>query len=671
MTTKNHSTVPVCFKKWTRKNYAVFNSMGKHIKIGVLAVSCSLIGLEGEVAAAKAQSAGTQRDTMPESEQTIEEVVVAGAVPIALLAKGSVVAAWSRTQIADLPVQNVQQLLENVANIDLRQRGGNGVQADVRMRGGSEEQVQILLNGINVADPRTGHHSLNVPIDLASVDRIEIIQLPGVFAGAVNIITGNAPATRVEASIGSGDHDYSEKSLYANYVRPRLSITASGSMQQSDGYIYNTDFQTINAFTQARYQFEKGGKIDAQFGFQQKSFGANNFYSVGADEYEHVRTFISSVSYQQNAGQFSFQADAYHRRSFDNYCKHRDSLAFEQYNRNQDNYHQGDVVGGDLYIGYRSFLGQTTLGLQPRAEHIFSNKLGESMRNYIPSFEAGVDYAYAKWRTTFAAFLKHTYTYRQWVLAASVMGNYSNSFGYYTLCNAQAGYSITPQWEASLAVHQSLRLPTFTDLYYNGVGYLPNPDLNPERATTFELNTHYRTQHLQTTAGVFYRNGTNLIDWVFVDDKTQQCRNHVAIATTGVELGANYTINKYLKNLALSYAFLHLNSSQDLDEKAKGRLFAYLKHKITASGAHAIVSHLQAAWSVTYEQRNGEYKSQLRGVDPTPFRPVTLVDARLQWQQPHFSIYVSMDNIFDTQYYDYNAVLQSGRWLKTGIKVVF
>ncbi|GHT10843.1 hypothetical protein AGMMS4956_02980 [Bacteroidia bacterium] len=669
---QNRSHQVSCFKHWTRKNYAVFNSLGKQIKIGVLATSCSLIALGAKTAAAQSQAAQLQQDsTTSEREQTIEEVVVDGGIPMVLSEKSSVLAAWSRSEIAELPVQNVQQLLEQVANIDLRQRGGNNVQADVRMRGGSEEQVLILLNGINIADPRTGHHSLNLPVDLANVERIEIIQMPGAFAGAVNIVTGNALASGVEASIGSGSHNYSEQAVSAHYVGNRLNLNAGTSLQKSTGYIYNTDFETVNAMAQGGYRFNNGGKIEAQFGFQQKAFGANNFYSVGKDEYEHVRTFISSLSYLQNVGALSLQGDVYHRRSFDNYCKHRDSLSFAQYNRNQDNYHQGDVVGGNLYVGYRSRIGKTTLGLQSRAEHIYSNKLGEQMDNPRPSFESGIDYIYEKWRTTVSVFLKHSYSYRRWLLAGSVVGNYSNSYGYFTQYNAQLVYSLLPQWEVLGDVHQSLRLPTFTDLYYNGAGYLPNPTLRPERATTLEIGTRYRHQWLQAGANAFYRMGSNLIDWVYVDDATQQCRNHVKIATTGIEAMAGYKGKKYLKHLSVSYAFLNLQSPQELDEKAKGRLFAYLRHKVSLSGAHHLVSHLQALWTLSYEQREGTYKSQLKGVEPTPFEPVCLVDAQLLWQQSHFSIYVSMDNVLNTQYYDYNAVLQSGRWLKTGIKVFF
>ena len=63
----------------------------------------------------------------------------------------------SQREIQNAPVQSIEDLLEYAVNIDLRQRGIDGIQSDVSIRGGSFEQVLILLNGIKINDPQTGH----------------------------------------------------------------------------------------------------------------------------------------------------------------------------------------------------------------------------------------------------------------------------------------------------------------------------------------------------------------------------------------------------------------------------------------------------------------------------------------------------------------------------------
>ena len=70
----------------------------------------------------------------------------------------------SEEEIENSPVQSVEDLLEYAINVDIRQRGRQGVQSDISIRGGSFEQVLIMLNSMKLNDPQTGHHNLNLPI---------------------------------------------------------------------------------------------------------------------------------------------------------------------------------------------------------------------------------------------------------------------------------------------------------------------------------------------------------------------------------------------------------------------------------------------------------------------------------------------------------------------------
>jgi iron complex outermembrane receptor protein len=87
--------------------------------------------------------------------------------------------------------------------MDIRRRGANGVQSDVSFRGSSFEQVLLLINGIRMNDSQTGHNSLNLPVDLGDVERIEVIKGPAArrfgqnaYAGAINIITKINPGKK-------------------------------------------------------------------------------------------------------------------------------------------------------------------------------------------------------------------------------------------------------------------------------------------------------------------------------------------------------------------------------------------------------------------------------------------------------------------------------------------
>ncbi|MCK5104996.1 MAG: TonB-dependent receptor plug domain-containing protein, partial [Cyclobacteriaceae bacterium] len=94
------------------------------------------------------------------------------------------------------PIQSIPEILSYSPGLDIRQRGPMGVQSDIGIRGGTFEQTLILLNGIKLTDPQTGHHVMNIPIPLDNIQQIEVLKGPGAriygqnaFAGAVNFIT--------------------------------------------------------------------------------------------------------------------------------------------------------------------------------------------------------------------------------------------------------------------------------------------------------------------------------------------------------------------------------------------------------------------------------------------------------------------------------------------------
>ncbi|MFZ4786399.1 MAG: TonB-dependent receptor, partial [Flavobacteriales bacterium] len=67
-------------------------------------------------------------------------------------------------ELEQLPVKTFNEALLYVSGVDMRQRGPLGAQADLSIQGSTFEQVLILINGIPMRDPQTGHHQLNLPI---------------------------------------------------------------------------------------------------------------------------------------------------------------------------------------------------------------------------------------------------------------------------------------------------------------------------------------------------------------------------------------------------------------------------------------------------------------------------------------------------------------------------
>ena len=165
------------FKRFSRDTFSVFNSISKVVTIGVLA-GCALQSAHSQsVTSTERVEITTKQDTIVADE--LEEIVVTASktnLPLNMAAK--MVTVITSSDIERQPIQSIEDLLTHYSGIDIQQRGPHGVQSDISIRGGSFDQTAILLNGINITNPQTGHYSFDIPINISDIERIEIVQGP-------------------------------------------------------------------------------------------------------------------------------------------------------------------------------------------------------------------------------------------------------------------------------------------------------------------------------------------------------------------------------------------------------------------------------------------------------------------------------------------------------------
>jgi iron complex outermembrane receptor protein len=250
-------------------------------------------------------AAVAQQDTM----RLLNEVpVYANRIQTGFNETSASVIVINAAQLQHTPAISVADALHYYAGVDMRQRGANGVQADAGIRGSTFDQVLILINGIKISDMQTGHHSMNLPIDMDNVERIEILKGPAArvfgqnaFAGAINIITKNPEETFVKLQAVGGENGLGGGRLSASLYENGVGHYLSASRDFSDGYKYNTDYVISNYFYQAGWQ-NAIGKFSLLTGLADRSFGANGFYASAAfqDQYESVQTSLTALSLQTN-----------------------------------------------------------------------------------------------------------------------------------------------------------------------------------------------------------------------------------------------------------------------------------------------------------------------------------------------------------------------------------
>ena len=122
-------------------------------------------------------------------------------------------------QIANMPVNSLADLLRLQAGVDVLRQGLEGTNADIYLRGGTYSQVLLLIDGIRVDDPQTGHHTLNSALPLDAIERIEIVKGPAAriygqnaFTGAINIVTKNVSSSKTNFAVARGSFNSNQVS---------------------------------------------------------------------------------------------------------------------------------------------------------------------------------------------------------------------------------------------------------------------------------------------------------------------------------------------------------------------------------------------------------------------------------------------------------------------------
>ncbi len=622
-----------------------------------------------------ALSAAAQNDTI-----TMDEIeVTAKRTPDLYSEVSRVVSVITNAEIKQAPVQSLADLLEYSMSVDVRQRGYHGVQADISIRGGSFDQTMILINGIPFNDPQTGHHNANLPIDLENVDRIEILEGPAsrtfgpnAFSGAINIITTSASSDEVKLALSYGEHDLYNSSVSVNTGNKTFKNGLMISKKGSGGYIENTDYQALNLFYLSELNLNSN-KTTFQAAFQDKSFGANSFYTPAyPNQYEQTKTRFISTNWKTGL-KLKSDLSIYWKQHDDRFELFRTDPA-SWYSGH--NYHQTQVYGLDETINFVSGLGKTAFGTSFRHEQIKSNVLGLILDEPIAvRGEENAFYLKKDDRDNLSFFAEHSFYTANFSISAGLLANYNSAFDWHWIPGFDLSYQLSKNFKVFSSVNKSFRLPTFTDLYYVGPTNIGNPDLKAEEAIAYEAGLKFTNKEMAVEVAVFSRDGNNIIDWVRLADSLKwESKNITELTTTGFEssllLNSKFFSKRKLpiKQIRLTYSYTNI-TKQSGSFTSKYAL-DYLKHKFSFKLSHALVKQVNINWQATYQDRAGSYFDYATKQE-TDYAPFVLFDAKINWEIENWAVYLEVANIFDVDYFDIGNVIMPGRWIRVGISTNF
>lgn len=552
-----------------------------------------------------------------------------------------------RQQIETSPARSLQEVLSFVPGVDVRQRGVSGVQADIGIRGGSFEQTLMLLNGIKLSDPQTGHHMMNIPIPLVNIDRVEVLKGPAsrvfgqnAYTGAVNVITSLSDTKSLRFQGYGGDFGMKGINLAGSLPVGKYRQNLAISYDESNGHQYNSDYQVSNIFYEGGLDINAKNSIRGMIAYTDRTFGANGFYtSAFPDQWESIQTTLGALSHTFNNQSFSINTRLYGRRNADEYRLRRNEPAFYQNN------HTSDVFALETNGSFKSKLGVTGFGLELRKEQIESNNLGNHERSLT------------------GVFLEQMVNLGEKTdVRAGVYSNYYSEYGWKHFPGMEVGFQASKAIRLYSGIGSSFRIPTYTDLFYVGPTNIGNPDLKPEQARSFEFGGKWTHSNWRGELVYFNRYSESVIEWTRTNaDLPWQPQNFNEVAFNGVEASVHYRVNPngktvQVKELMLSYNFIDANFTTQPGIESRYALTA-LRNQLIGGVLVGLGEKV-------------EWNTKMRYVERISLDPYFLLDMRVDYNRlGKLGFFAEASNITNTDYIEAGTVQMPGRWFRAGIMV--
>jgi len=498
-----------------------------------------------------------------------------------------------RSDINLLPVTNIAGALEWVNGLDVRQRGSGGTQADLSIRGASYEQTLILVDGVRMNDPQSGHHNFDLPIVLEDVERIEIVRGPGAGqygpngnAGVINLVTRKSVDDRnAKLQLETGSKDYDRAMISLAKTQGDWSHFLSGAQQTSDSYIKGADldYKTQQGNCRMVHQNDSHTTVIG-LGYLNKRFGAQGFYAGPQNRAdEHTIQRHAYLTHEQRIiNDLKIDAAV-------NWRQHDDEFFYLTY---APSVHQTNAWQARL----RAHLNQVlTLGYEYNQEDMDSTSAQGNRHE----------------RTYNSVFVSGAYDFDIVQIAGSLSYLDYTDGESYTL--PVIGFTLPfGQQQFYLNAGQSARVPTMNDLYLNQSANKGNPDVKAEKTDSIEAGFRLNFAGVLTRIAAFSRKTTDAIDYTRTEAEqlagtAYTSRNIDEIKTKGFDTEFDVTglLAEYgFQKSSLTYTRLIQDFHSQYAEARYTQ--SQFEHQVILQLAYEIIPRLAATSQYKFENRYGQ-----------------------------------------------------------------
>lgn len=615
-------------------------------------------------------------------EQTLElsnVVVTAGLQEQQLKESGRNIITMRASQLKQLPAHSIDELLRYLPGVEVQQRGPQGSQSDIVLRGGTFQQVLVIIDGIKLNDPLTGHFNSYIPINTDEIERIEILKGAAsaiygseAVGGVINIITKTfylkniVSKNNASLKIRAGEHGLLNGELYGSLKKKNTVLSAGVQTHNSSGnQLRGTKgyFHLTNGNVAFSQKLKKEWTISFRTAVDFRKFNAQNFYTtfVSDTANENVSSWWNHLSIHKKYQNGQLQMDAGYKKLKDQY----------RYNPiSKPNINHTNLFTAQAY--YTSTAGKKngyTGGIQWQRKEIKSNDRGN----------------HALWHGAGFLILKQNPA-KAFYINESLRLDWDENYGWIAV--PQVNLSWTPaKFTYRFSAGRSFRDADFTERYnnYNKAlvtgGSIGNPALTAESSWNIEAGADFFAAHAFRISSTFFtRWHKNLIDWtptpyaemprkinLIPTGNYALAKNIKSINTTGFEVDLIYSrkINTD-KNIFFTLGYSRIQSKSD---KAVPSFYisSHAKQLFNFSFAYGY-RRFNFSLNGLYKQRKS---SKAEAIQANITSSYFICNSKISYMliDKKGKLFFQADNLFNKTYSDLLGAAMPGRWLSGGIEI--
>jgi vitamin B12 transporter len=522
------------------------------------------------------------------------------------------------------PATELSDVLRFVPGVEPARLGGAGQQTSIFVRGTDSNHVLVLIDGLRM-NPGTIGTAATQNIAPEFIERVEVVKGPrstlygsDAIGGVINVITrGAGDGSSVQAGFGS--FDTKSASFSAGFGDDDTGATIAGAWLDSEGFPTRAGDDTDRGTENTSFTASAHG------GAGPVKLGVRGWYASGNTEYSEFTLAPVDQDFENMA--LAVTADFEPTESWTSRVllgHAEDNLAQNQSDDFIDTQRNTIDWQNDIQVSDAATL---TAGLlwQDEEADAFSD------------FGFGLVDAYASDITTSQLYLQAQVSSGPHRVLLGGAYTDHETFGGHATGNIEYGLAFESGALLTLAAGTGFRAPDATDLYSIFAG---NPDLEPEKSTSYEIGFRQPIGEQQSVSITAFRNDIDdLIVSVFVPPQSFENRNVDQARIDGVEAAWEFEGEKWSAGAAATF-------QDPRDANTNERLLRRARENYTAALARRVGAH-EVALDVLYAGERRDFGSPSQVV----LDAYTLVNlaARVALGE-RFTLVLRAENLFDEDY---------------------